>query len=126
MAILPMKCRRYLEDRSIAFSEQEEGGRRAVVLHGFALPAGRFDVATADVLILLPPGYPDSPPDMFHARPWLRLVPTGRYPNAADQSVAFGGQNWQRWSRHNNEWRPGRDGIWTMLKRVETALEVAA
>ncbi len=126
MAVLPMKCRRYLEDRGIAHSEREEGGKRAVILHGFPLPAGRYDVTAADILILLPAGYPDNPPDMFHALPWLRLVPAGRYPNAADQPVVFGGQNWQRWSRHNNDWRPGRDGIWTMVKRVETALQVAA
>ena len=58
--------------------------------------------------------------------PWLRLVPANRYPNTADQPFPFGGQNWQRWSRHNDAWRPGVDGIWTMVKRVETALAVAA
>ncbi len=54
MAVLPMKCRRYLEDRGIAHSEREEGGKRAVILHGFPLPAGRYDVTAADILILLP------------------------------------------------------------------------
>jgi len=46
--------------------------------------------------------------------------------SAANVAQSFAGQNWQRWSRHNSEWRPGIDGIWTMLKRVEDALERAA
>lgn len=125
MAALPMKCRRYLNDRGIAFAEVEEGGQQAVILRGMALPEGRFDAANADILILLPGGYPDVAPDMFYATPWLRLV-TGNYPNAADQPFPFNGGNWQRWSRHNNEWRAGKDGIWTMVKRVENALAVAA
>jgi len=79
-----------------------------------------------DILIMLPPGYPDAPPDMFYCLPWLRLVARGAYPNCADVPLSFQGQTWQRWSRHNNEWRAGKDGIWTMLKRVEHALAEAA
>jgi len=126
MAVLPINCRRYLTERNILFEEVEDGGQKAVILRGLSLPPGRFDALAADILILLPAGYPDSPPDMFYALPWLRLVPSNRYPNAADQSVTFSGQAWQRWSRHNNAWRAGIDGIWTMLKRIETALKEAA
>jgi len=126
MAALPMKCRRYLTERGIAFEEVTDGGQQAVILRGFVLPSGRFDNSMADILILLPAGYPDSPPDMFHALPWISLVSPNRYPRAADQPVVFSGQKWQRWSRHNNAWRAGVDGIWTMLKRIQTALEEAA
>lgn len=126
MAVLPLRCRRYLTDRGIHFREVEEGGQRSVVLPSFGLPPGHFDAAAADILILLPPGYPDSAPDMFHALPWLRLAGSGAYPRCADQPVSFEGRNWQRWSRHNGAWRPGADGIWTMLKRVEAALVEAA
>ncbi len=126
MAALPMKCRRYLTERGIAFEEVADGGQQAVILRGFALPPGRFNASAADILVLLPAGYPDSPPDMFHALPWISLVSPDRYPKAADQPVVFTGQKWQRWSRHNNAWRPGVDGIWTMLKRIEAALEEAA
>lgn len=123
---LPSKCRKYLEDRGIAYDEVEEGAQKGLVLRAFSLPAGRFSAQTADILILLPAGYPDNPPDMFYAIPWLQLAGTNRYPVKADQPVTFNQQRWQRWSRHNNEWRRGVDGIWTMLKRVETALELAA
>lgn len=123
---LPSADRRYLADQGVAYTEVSEGGQRGLVLRGRSLPAGRFDAARADVLILLPPGYPDVAPDMFYLLPWVRLVTTQGYPRQADQPLAFGGQTWQRWSRHNPEWRPGVDGIWTMLKRVAHALEVAA
>lgn len=126
MAVLPTKCRRYLIDRAVVFEEVEDGGQKGVVLRGVALPARRFDVSAADILILLPAGYPDNPPDMFYARPWLKLASSNGFPKAADQSLGFAGQSWQRWSRHSNTWRPGVDGIWTMLKRVETALAEAA
>jgi hypothetical protein len=126
MAVLPQRCRRYLEEHQIVFEERDEGGQKAVILKSRPMPNGRFNAATADILVLLPPSYPDVPPDMFYAAPWLQLVGSGRYPNAADQPHDFGGVNWQRWSRHNNDWRPGIDGIWTMLKRIENALEIAA
>jgi hypothetical protein len=53
-------------------------------------------------------------------------VPGGAFPKAADQPFAFEGRNWQRWSRHQDQWRPGVDGIWTMLRRIDAALEAAA
>jgi hypothetical protein len=126
MSVLPMRCRRYLEEHGITFEEREENGQKAVILKGVSLPPGRFHVGSADILILLPSSYPDVAPDMFHATPWLQLVGTGRFPKAADVPVVFAGVRWQRWSRHNTQWRPGVDGIWTMLKRIENALEIAA
>ena len=125
MAVLPLKDRRYLNERRLNFEEIEQP-QKAVVLKGFELPPERFDAANADILILLPASYPDCAPDMFYAFPWLRLLASRNYPRAADASLGFMGQNWQRWSRHNDAWRPGVDGIWTMVKRLETALEAAA
>ena len=126
MSFLPAPDREYLESKGVAFEEVQDGGQKAIILKSIPLPSGRFDAPVADILIILPPAYPDVAPDMFHLIPWVRLVPAGKYPNAADQPVMFKGQNWQRWSRHNSEWRPGIDGIWTMLKRVEDALARAA
>ena len=86
----------------------------------------QFDTPKADLLVLIPPGYADTPPDMFYLLPWVRLVANNAYPRCADQPHQFAGQSWQRWSRHSTEWRPGIDGIWSMLKRVDHALNVAA
>ncbi len=125
MSVLPSKCRKYLVEREVAF-EEVSGPQKAVILRAYRTPVGRFNVATADFLIALPNGYPDVCPDMFYALPWLKLARTNGYPRAADQPFDFNGQSWQRWSRHQEHWRPGVDGIWTMLRRLDTALEVAA
>ncbi|AYR23404.1 E2/UBC family protein [Herbaspirillum rubrisubalbicans] len=125
MEYLPKKCQRYLANRGLPYEQLEEGAQKAIILRDFKLPQGKYDVAHADILIVLPAGFPDCAPDMFYALPWLRLNETRMYPRAADQAVVFQETPWQRWSRHNNDWRPGVDGIWTMLKRIEDALEVA-
>ena len=126
MGFLPSADVAYLQSKAIAYREAEQGGQKAIILTAYDLPASRFDVQRADILILLPSGYPDLPPDMFYLIPWVRLIAGNRYPKAADQPFSFAGRNWQRWSRHNTEWRPGVDGIWTMVKRIDAALEVAA
>jgi hypothetical protein len=123
--VLPPEDRAYLESQGIAFEEHDGGGQKAIILKGKTLPIGRFDAGQADILVLLPAGYPDCAPDMFYLMPWVRLT-NGGYPRAADVPHDFAGQRWQRWSRHNDAWRPGVDGIWTMLRRIERALEIAA
>lgn len=125
MAVLPIRDRHYLTERGIAF-EEVDGNEKGVIFPGYVLPAGRFDQAKADILVLLPPGYPDVRPDMFFAIPWIKLARSSQYPRAADQPREYQGRRWQQWSRHNNQWRPGVDGIWTMLRRIDTALEAAA
>lgn len=126
MAVLPSGDRRYLEGRGLAFREVEDRGRKAVVLKAFPLPKGRFQVEAADVLIQLPPGYPDAAPDMFWTAPDLRLASSGREPRCTQVRETFAGTRWQRWSRHASDWRAGADGLRTMVKRVERALEAAA
>lgn len=126
MSILPVIDREYLDVKGVKYEEHEESGQKGIIFLARPLPEGRFDVQQADMLIVLPSGYPDAAPDMFYLLPWVKLADGGRYPRAADQPFQFRGQSWQRWSRHNNEWRPGSDGIRTMLKRVEFALQEAA
>jgi len=121
-ALLPRRDVAYLESRNITFEECSESGQSGVILIGVPLPAGKFTSDVADVLIMLPAGYPDSPPDMFYCTPWLKLRASGTDPRAANVTHAFAGKTWQRWSRHNNEWRPGVDGLHTMVKRIELAL----
>jgi Prokaryotic E2 family E len=126
MTFLPEKDSQYLSDRGFSWEEVEDGVTKGIILQNFNLPVGRFSTPTANILIILPGLYPDVAPDMFFLMPWLHLASSGAFPKAADVPFLFQQQSWQRWSRHNNEWRPGIDGIWTMLKRVENALEVAA
>ena len=115
----------YLKSSDLAFDIIQDGGATGVVLKGFPLPEGKFDHDVADILILLPAGYPDCAPDMFYAMPWLRLAASGREARAANVVHNFGGKTWQRWSRHCTAWRPGVDGLQTMIARVRVALASA-
>ncbi|PIW54252.1 MAG: hypothetical protein COW16_12295 [Sphingomonadales bacterium CG12_big_fil_rev_8_21_14_0_65_65_10] len=126
MSFLPPDDLEYLETKGIAFEQRVDGNNKGIVIRGWPLPDGMYDQKQVDLLILIPNGYPDVRPDMFHLMPWVRLAKGNKYPKAADQPVNFDGKSWQRWSRHCDDWRPGIDGIWTMLKRVEHALLVAA
>jgi Prokaryotic E2 family E/Multiubiquitin len=125
-SFLPARDRVYLAEKGIVYEEVTDGGQRGAILRQYPLPAGLFDTEKADLLILIPTGYSDVPPDMFYTLPWVKLTTANALPRCADQPHPFAGQTWQRWSRHNNEWRPGVDGIWSMLKRVDHALEIAA
>jgi hypothetical protein len=126
MSFLPEADRRYLAEKNLTYEERESDGQRGVILPNFRVPGAHLNAQAVKLLILIPPGYADVPPDMFYTDPWLRLAGSNSYPRAANVAVSFGGVSWQRWSRHNPEWRAGVDGIWTMLKRVDHALEVAA
>ena len=127
MSFLPALDTEYLVAKGIPYEEIETSGHRALIFKGFRTPIGRYDASTVDVLVLLPPSYNDAGPDMFYTLPWLRLIPEKRYAKAADVQFEFDGQIWQRWSRHadGNYWRPGVDGIRTVLKRISAAMETA-
>jgi hypothetical protein len=125
LAILPPDDRAHLEARGIAYEVVTDGAETAIVLRDYLLPPGKFDQAQADILVVLPGGYPDAVVDMFHCDPWIRLAATDSYAKAADVARAFAGRNWQRWSRHNYAWRAGVDGIHTVLARIDRALREA-
>jgi hypothetical protein len=125
MSFLPERDRQYLEQRGLNYREVTDGSNKGLVLTDFALPVGIYDRPQADILILLPSGYPDIPTDMFYLFPWVTLGQTVKYPKAADQPFLFEGKRWQRWSRHCNQWRAGIDGIHITLIRMETALKEA-
>lgn len=119
---LPASDRRYLENRGIGFEILEDRGQKGIVFPEYSLPGEVYDNELVRLLIVLPANYPNFAPDMFFADPWIRLKKGGAYPTRADVPFKFGGTNWQRWSRHNQEWRRGVDGIHTMLARVDRAL----
>jgi hypothetical protein len=121
-SFLPEKDRRYLSDHNFVVEEVEHAGQKGLIFRNYPLPAGIFDQPVADVLVLLPTTWPDSSTDMFYLFPWVKVHRTGAYADNAATAQEFGGRSWQRWSRHNSVWRRGRDGIWTVLRRVDAAL----
>jgi hypothetical protein len=125
MSFLPERDRLYLKQHAVDYRESTNGKHKGIVLSDFTLPIGLYNIPKADILILLPQGYPDVPTDMFYLFPWVTLAQAAKYPKAADQPFQFDSKSWQRWSRHNNEWRVGIDGIHTTLIRMTTALKDA-
>ena len=123
-SIIPGPDRRYLEDHGLHPNAIIENNQKGLVFPSYPLPDGKFNRSRTDLLILLPAGYPDAPPDMFFCDPPLLLADGSAAPST-DVPFPFHGRVWQRWSRHNSSWRPGIDGIHTMLQRVNAALHSA-
>lgn len=121
---LPSFDQTFLVDHGYQFDVVQEGRETGIILKSLELPEGKFNVEAADILVLLPAGYPDCAPDMFYAYPHLTLA-SGQVPKACTVQHTFAGRVWQRWSRHNNAWRPGIDGLRTMVARIKTALAEA-
>jgi len=121
---LPSFDQAFLADHGYQFDVVQEAGKTGIILKSLELPEGKFNVEAADILVLLPAGYPDCAPDMFYASPHLMLA-SGQVPKACNAQQAYAGRVWQRWSRHNNAWRSGIDGLRTMVARINTALAEA-
>lgn len=124
---LPEFDREYLISKGYDFKEIESNGEKGLIISNYPLPEGKYNVEKSDLLIVLKTGYPDIPIDMWYFNPGILLLPDNRQANRTNVTKSFNNINWQRWSRHfpKTEWRAGRDGIHTFLKRVDKALEIA-
>ena len=127
-SFLPSKDRKFLISKGFEFREVSDGAVRGLIIDNFPIrPEGKFNLHTSSLLIILPTGYPDVPPDMFYFSPEIRLTSTNGYAAQTDQKPIYFQQTWQQWSRHAppSQWRAGKDGIQAYLQRVYTALSVA-
>lgn len=115
--------RDYLSGLGYQNEVTDEGGWTNIVLKGYRLPSG-FDPGTTDLLVRLPAGFPDVPPDMYWVDPEVRLTKTGGYPPAAEHFETYLGRRWQRFSRHltGGAWRPGIDDLSTWLTAIRQKL----
>jgi hypothetical protein len=78
-----------------------------LIIRGLSLPAGWSKTET-DVLILIPPGYPQAPPDNFYTDIDLRLASGAQAEGGSDGPVHEGRQ-WQQFSWHfvdAADWQP--------------------
>lgn len=121
--MLSERDRQHLDQRGLRYTAQPEGGMLSVVLHEYELPAG-YSPRTVDLLVRLPPGFPDAAPDMWWMAPFVSLA-SGGVPAATEHRQTFMGRTWQRWSRHfaPGIWRPGTDSLQTYLRLIRTDLE---
>lgn len=126
--VLPSSDRKYLEAKGYTFREVSDGTTSGLIIDNFdVVPSTKFSVDKSSLLIVLPQGYPDVPPDMFYFWPKLLYNKDNSFPPQTSTEVTFFQTKWQQWSRHApaNEWRIGKDGIQSYLQRVFKALNEA-
>ncbi|MGP1308596.1 MAG: E2/UBC family protein [Phycisphaerales bacterium] len=119
---LPEPDREFLDAHSDRWETVVEGKTRWVILHDHAVPKGYTHDQVA-LALMIPPGYPDAPLDMFYVKPALARR-DGKAINALkNQSIR--GEPFQRWSRHRtsaNPWRVGEDDISTQVVLADALL----
>ena len=124
---LPKSDREYLEAKSLQFLENVDTDRNGLILPNYSLPDGKYNYSCSTLLIILPPGFSDVPPDMFYFNPTILLTSTNALPEATSGTINFNGISWQAWSRHfpPQYWRSGIDGIHTYLQIINDCLRLA-
>jgi hypothetical protein len=97
----------------------QAGGWQFLVISDFELPQG-FDPNRVDLLIKLPPAFPDAAPDMFWVCPAVR-TPAGNAPKATSNEHLLG-KNWQRFSWHlaAGAWKPGMSELRDFLRCIHS------
>lgn len=118
-----------LREAGLAFDE--DTGQRFFIFLGVKPQEGQYAVSTCDVLVMIPPNYPQAGNDMFWTFPRLlrsdgRPIPATL--DAGNDSRAWNGREFCRWSRHwdassPGAWRPGKDDILSIYRRIEWALK---
>lgn len=116
----------FLLDRQIEHEVHEDGAMTCVILRGWLLPAG-LDRSDTDVLLRLPPGYPDVAPDMWWVDPPVRRSSGDEIPATQSTEVHVGRQ-WQRWSRHfaAGQWQAGIDRLENFIGLMSAEFRRAA
>ena len=92
----------------------EDGTRFYVVFSDFALPPCYVPNRT-DLMFVADYQYPMSALDTFWTEPHVR-IPSGAWPQSADQFSEYMGRSWQRWSWHHTNWNPSLHSVATHLE----------
>lgn len=118
--LLPELDRDYLKEKEYEFEIFKEGSELHLVVHRFAFP--KYQPAEADLLIIIPAGYPNAPLDMFWTFPDV-MLPNGGWPAQCQHHQLYRGRNWQRWSRHfQTPWRVGVDSLRTFFASIRAEI----
>lgn len=124
--MLPVEDNAWIRDQFPDSGHVVENGMLCVTLPDFPLPAG-LNANCADLLLRLPPGYPDAAPDMWWFDPAV-LRADGEEIAQTQVEETHVGRTWQRWSRHlqADQWRPGIDSLESFVALVHSELLAAA
>ncbi len=118
---LPEFDRDYLEEKGFDYDVIPSGGDLHIVIKDFEFPEA-YSPRVADLMIILPAGYPGANLDMFWTSPDVMLA-SGVWPHQCEHHEQHHGRNWQRWSRHfRAPWRQGVDGLRTFVASVRAEL----
>jgi hypothetical protein len=120
--LVPEVDREFLLAKGYKFKAKRVGADVHIIIEDFSLPAA-YAPRAANMLIVLPAGYPNANLDMFRTIPDVRLT-SGAWPKNADARETHDGVSWQRWSRHfNSAWRQGVDNLKTFIASIKHELE---
>jgi E2/UBC family protein E len=120
--LVPEVDRDFLEEKGHKFTAKRVGADVHVVIEGFPFPEA-YAPRAADLLIVLPAGYPNANLDMFRTLPDVKLI-NGSWPRNADNREVHDGVSWQRWSRHfTSAWRQGVDNLRTFVTSIKRELD---
>jgi hypothetical protein len=118
-----------LKDRCISYEEAES--HRFFIFTRYELRQGLYKVPDCDVLVVIPQNYNQAGNDMLWTFPRLhrtdgKQIPQTLDPGGGDNRIC-NGKEFCRWSRHWNAsgqgvWRPGKDGIISIYRRIDWAL----
>jgi len=97
---------------------RQPGGWTFVVYRDFRLPS-EFRPDKVDLLVKLPPTFPDAAPDMFWTLPQVTVASTGTSPRGTTMETLLG-KPWQRFSWHlaAGTWRAGVSDLRDFLRCV--------
>lgn len=120
--LVPEIDRDFLVEKGYKFSARRVGADVHVVIENFPFPAA-YTPRVANLLIILPAGYPNANLDMFRTIPDVMLA-SGGWPKNADNRETYEAVSWQRWSRHfNSAWRQGIDNLRTFAASIKHELD---
>jgi hypothetical protein len=119
--LLPELDRDFLDAKGYDFEVHRENDTVLLVIRNMAFPAA-YQPQVAELLIIIPAGYPNAQLDMFWTFPDVKLA-NGGWPAQSEHHQAYLGKNWQRWSRHFQQpWRPGIDSLKTFVASVRSEI----
>lgn len=100
----------------------QPGGWTFLVIPEFRLPNG-YSHQSTQLLVKLPPGFPDAAPDMFWVSPQIRTK-VGSVPQGTSFESLLG-QQWQRFSWHltPGSWRPGISTLRDFMRCIRARFE---
>lgn len=117
--------------RGVGLTFEEDTVQNFFIFLGVRLPENQYTAPACDVLVIIPPNYPQAGNDMFWTYPRLhrkdgRPIPAVLEPGGGDNRF-WKEREFCRWSRHwapnsPGGWRPGKDDIISIYRRIEWAM----